>query len=116
MKSANRHALIVTLALLAIAGLGCLAASANAARVRAIIVMEAPEAVQSVKATGGHVQSCTRTGYQHFRCEANYWFERHEAEVEEDGTLINEVVVYVRRPAVCEVGTRGVRVTYLPVD
>ena len=84
-------------------------ASAEPVSYKAWVVLTEPEAVEMVRAAGADVGDCIRIAARHFRCDAVYWFERHEAEVEDDGSLVNETSEWVPVPAVCDVGLKGVR-------
>ncbi len=48
-----------------------------------------------IRGEGGHPHECKRLGPRRLRCNATFWYERHEAEEEEDGSLVNEVVTPV---------------------
>lgn len=59
------------------------------------LVLTGDSARAIVRAGGGHPHKCHRLSRVRFLCEATYWYQRHEAEEEPDGTLVNEVVTYL---------------------
>lgn len=96
---------VLTLAVLLLA-LGASGAGAAAYR----IVLTHGGAVESVRATGGHVSRCWRIAPRHFRCRAVYWFERIEAEESPAGSGEISVVgvEYTPQRATVDAGLKGV--------
>lgn len=88
-----------------------LAGGARAETIIAIQYMSWGDAVKMVRAGGGHVHRCQRIALRHFRCRATYWFLLHEAEVEPDGSLVNEVVRPFPEELIADVGLKGVRLS-----
>lgn len=86
-----------------------LASGVQAQRLQVEIYMTYNEAVRTVRETGGAVHACRRVGRRHFHCRATWWLEQHEAEVEPDGSLVNETVAYIPEERACEVGLKGLR-------
>lgn len=86
--------------------------AAGSAEARPIFVMTQSYAEQQVRARGAEVERCKRLAPRHIRCWAAFVYERHEAEEEEDGSLVNETVTVLRDPVVCDVGLKGVRVRF----
>lgn len=58
-----------------------------------------------VRSQGGHPHKCDRLSPSRIRCNATFWYARHEAEEEADGTLVNEVVTYFQEERVVVVGS-----------
>lgn len=100
----------VTIALLAVTL--SLVGSSRAEVIEVERVLTYREAVEQVRASGGAVHRCRRVAPRHFHCRATWWYEQHEAEVEPDGTLVNETVTYIPEEGVCEVGLKGISVTF----
>ena len=58
------------------------------------LILLGSAARELIRQEGGHPHGCERLGLRTIRCHATYWSERHEAEQEPDGSLVNEVVTY----------------------
>lgn len=59
-----------------------------------------------IRAEGGHPHKCERLSPLRIRCRATFWYERHEAEAEPDGTLVNERVTYISKERWREVAVK----------
>lgn len=70
-------------------------------------------AVQQIRAIGAVPDRCKRLAPRHIRCWVTFTWELHEAEEEEDGSLVNETVTLIYKKAICDVGFKGVRTRYL---
>jgi hypothetical protein len=86
--------------------------SGSTPEVRIVLVLTHSQAVSAVRTSGGAVHDCWRIAPRHFRCKATWWYERHEAEVEPDGSLVNETIAYLPEELTCEVGLKGLTINY----